>query len=538
MALHSARSALRTVVLTAAVLASVASTAAALPAAAAPAAPAPAPAAAPVVWHECPPAELATIPAGDRARFSCADYAVPLDHARPRLGTINLALLRRAAGTPSAKIGSLFLNNGGPGASAFDFAKNAAARFEQPVLDRFDLIGFDPRGVARSTPLRCFATQEDYDAVFGKAAAIPLTGQQERDTIAANREYGRFCARFAGPLLSQASTEAVARDLDLLREAVGDERLTFVGFSYGTLLGATYANLFPQRSRAIILDGNVDPRLRLADGLEYDHQRTQGIEIALAGFLAECDRVGPKCAFSGGAKAKFVEVREYLKAHGPLTLPNGSQVGYEQWIGTTASRLYSPSRFVDYAKALQEAYAVLHPTARTAGLDRATTDALFASPTEGRRDSHPDTPYTADDSYAAVNCSDKPFHTPARDVPKVADRWEAELPNFGRYGVWGDTAICADWPVEHPDRYTGPWNRATPNPLLVLGNYYDPATRYLFAQRMSAQLADARLVSVDAFGHCILGNSKCVGLIAADYLINLRAPAPGQVCLPDRRPFD
>jgi pimeloyl-ACP methyl ester carboxylesterase len=512
-----------------------------VPTSSAVAAPAAAPKApAPVAWEQCPAGELTGVPPAELPLYSCANYAVPLDHEHPRKGTINLALMRRAALDQAHRVGSLFLNPGGPGGSGFGMPKAGKNIFEPAVLDRFDLIGFDPRGVARSTPLRCFATQEDADDVFGRMAVLPVTAQEEKATTKALKDYGKFCGRFGGPLLDHMSTEDVAQDLDQLRAAVGDEKLTYVGFSYGTMLGATYVNMFPKKARAIILDGNVDPQLRVLDGVEYDKQRTDGgFQYSFENFLTRCDS-DPDCSFRGDARAKFTALHNYLRNVGPITLPDGSAWDEGAVISTVAGVLYSPEDFTPLADLLQALYDTSHPSvARKAAvtISAATAKSLQAKASQAKRDMRPDSPYTSDDSYAAVNCSDKPFNNTLGELPRIADQWERQIPDFGRYGAWGDPAICPVWPVQDADAYRGPWNHRTDTPVLLFGNYYDPATQYKFAQRMSRELGNARLVSVDSFGHCILGGSQCTDQIAADYLIDLALPGPNTVCHPDVQPF-
>jgi hypothetical protein len=185
---------------------------------------------------------------------------------------------------------------------------------------------------------------------------------------------------------------------------------------------------------------------------------------------------------------------------------------------------------------------VIHPPAAAATQRRAaapgqSVQAVLGNAKQARLDIRPDTPYSSDDSYAAVNCTDKPFRNTANQVPSIADQWERQLPTFGRYLAWADPAICPTWPLDHRDVYSGPWDRRTPNPVLVYGNFYDPATQYEFARRMTRELGNARLVSVDAFGHTILGFSTCADDIATRYLIELTAPRPGIVCQPNIPPF-
>lgn len=502
--------------------------------------------AAPVQWGACAPADISNVPPEEQSRFSCADYVVPLDYDHPNRGTINLALMRRQANDQTNRIGSLFLNPGGPGGSGFRLPTVGQFIFQPQVMDRFDLIGFDPRGVARSTPLRCFLTQEDAVGVFNRMALLPITRQEERDTNAALRDYGRFCDRFAGPLLEHMSTENVARDLDVLRAAVGDKQLNYLGFSYGTLIGATYVNLFPKNSRAIILDGNVDPNLRLHDGLEYDRQRTNGFEIALDAFLTRCDTVGAACAFSDGSpRAKFDELRDHLRNVGPITLSDGTVVEIGPFTDLVTGTLYIPENLAPLAGFLQEMWEVVHPPAAAKkaapSVAAQAVQTLRRNAGLGKVDQRPnrglDTPYTADDSYAAVNCTDKPFRNRPNQTPSIADRFERQMPTFGRFLAWADPAICPNWPLDRRDVYSGPWNRRTPNPVLVYGNFYDPATQYEFSRRMARELGNGFLVSADAFGHTILGFSTCTDTIATKYLIDLRLPGPNTVCPPNVQPF-
>lgn len=501
--------------------------------------PAPAPAVASVDWQPCTSSTVSGVAADQVKQYSCATYRVPIDHDNAALGTIDLALLRRAAKTPDKRIGSLFLNPGGPGASGLRMPISADTFLQPAVLDRFDTIGFDPRGVGQSNPLRCFTTQEDSDDVFGGMMPTPSTRGEISAELAAYRDYAQFCKNNAGALLDHLSTKDVARDLDTLRIAVGDQKLNYVGFSYGTLIGATYAAMFPRQTRAMVLDGNVDPELRTSDGTQYDRQRAQGTEASLDGFLAKCQQAGPKCAFSVGAqpKQKFDELRTYLRQQ-PIKLPDGAMFDLNRFTSAVAGTLYSASSFPALATDLEGLYETIHPAAPKPQASRDLQLLTLGKPAHnGLLDLNPDSPYGADDSYLGVNCSDKKSTSGADDVASVAATWEAESPTFGRYQAFADTAGCSVWPAK-PDAYRGPWRVQTDNPVLVIGNYHDPATRYTFAQRMASELGFSRLLSVDAFGHCVLGDSAGVDKAAAAYLVDLTVPAAGQVFQPDVQPFD
>ncbi|MEU6268244.1 alpha/beta hydrolase [Saccharopolyspora shandongensis] len=491
---------------------------------------------APVAWGECDSAALDGVPITERYLYRCASYPVPIDHDDPRKGTVELAMMRRAAADPDAKIGSLFLNPGGPGGAGFNRPVTAVKKFEPQVLNRFDIIGFDPRGVDRSTRLRCFKSAEQAEKVLGKLSSVPVTDKQIRTTMAAFRDYGEACDDNAGELLHHMSTKDVARDLDLMRQGVGDEQLNYVGFSYGTLLGATYVNMFPERSRAIILDGNVDPQLRTADGVQYDRERAQGFELALDSFLKLCGEKAQRCAFGeGDPRAKFDEIRDHLRQE-PIAMPDGSEITLDQFTDSVSSALYAPDQFRQLATDLQSLHRQLNPKP---GLVPELLGLLSKPTSIGRLDAPADAAASSyvDDTYFGVNCADKPIPKKPEEVPGIAAQWEAESPTFGRSQAFSDVAACSNWPEIDPDVYRGPWQHQAANPVLLFGNFYDPATQYEFSRRMEQELGNARLVSVDSFGHCILGNSSCTDRIAADFLTDLKVPEPGQVCQPDKPPF-
>jgi len=290
-----------------------------------------------VAWSPCH-AELGP--------FQCGTVQVPLDYDQPDGATISIALVRLPATDPQRRIGSLLINPGGPGGSGVSFTIFVGPSvYSDEVRARFDLVGFDPRGIARSTALHCFGTARQQEPYF-TPLAFPSTPEEEQTWIAADRYLDAACDQRGGRIAEHMSTANVARDLDVLRRAVGDQQLTYVGYSYGSYLGVTYANLFPDKVRALVIDGVVDP---IAWSTGRDNQATSvpfttrlradaGAQATLGEFFRLCDAAGPACAFSGNAADRYAALAAKLKAH-PIqtTFPDGSvaELNYSTLIGLT-----------------------------------------------------------------------------------------------------------------------------------------------------------------------------------------------------------
>ncbi|WP_406210588.1 alpha/beta hydrolase [Kitasatospora sp. NBC_01560] len=488
----------------------------------------------PVVWEDCPQDALTGLPKDvDPALMRCATYAVPLDHAHPEGGTVPLALMKRSAKDSGKRIGSILTNFGGPGAAGWGAPVFSEYFFSPAVLERFDVVAFDPRGVGRSLPLRCYTSQQQFDAVDAKLMRDPVTEQQLTDEADALRVQGDLCRDNAGPLLAHMSTAVVARDLELLRQAVGDDRLTYFGVSYGTFLGDTYANMFPDKVRAIVNTGNTDPALRSSDGTRYEHDRALNYEDVLGAVLQRCKNAGaPACPFGNGdPRAKFDAIREHLRAHADtaVTTADGTSVTLNSFVNDLYGSLPDSTTYGALAKRWQALHDAL-PPASGAGSARPHTA---------------DTPFTGNNANPAVNCSDMPYPRDVNGLADLAESWEKDAPTFGRPQVFNGLNQCSTWPytpAPDDDVYHGPWNTYTGStPILLVNALHDPATPYSYAQNAARELGPAtRLLTVDAFGHGSISpaESPCVTGHITTYLLTTAAPDPDTTCTDVTQPFD
>src|SRR5262245_18962934 len=473
--------------------------------------------------------------------FECATVQVPLDYDSSSGGTISIALVRLPATDPARRIGSLFLNPGGPGGSGVDMVlQGGPFLYSDEVRARFDLVGFDPRGIIRSTPLLCYDSLDDALADF-PPIPFPFTREAERVWIRSDRAIARACAERGGPILNHMSTANVARDMDLLRRAVGDAKLTYAGYSYGSYLGTTYANLFPGKVRALVVDGVLDP-VAWSTG-RGDQARTlpfstrlrsaKGAYETLQEFLRLCDAGGPNCACSqGDPKRRFDRLaRRLLREPVEFTDPFSHEtflVTYNDLIGTTLNVLYDPFSWPDWAVVLQALDEQSSPAAAAASLR-----ALGARLGVGfQQEPYPNFV----EGFPGVACSET--HNPSNvgAWAAAARAQDRQFPYFGRPWTWF-TSICQPWPGWDDDHYDGPFTRTTANPVLVVGNLFDPATPYHGAVTVDRLLPRSRLLTLAGWGHTSLFASSCVDAYVNAYLLTSRVPPEGTVCQPDVVPF-
>ena len=472
----------------------------------------------------------------------CARAQVPLDYDDPTGQHVSLRLARLPATDSAHRIGTLFVNPGGPGNSGVDFVLLAAREvLSAKVRARFDVVGFDPRGVARSAPVQCWAPLHRPD-LFDGLPAFPLTRRQEDRTLIADGAYTSACIRREPVITRHMSTANVARDLDLLRQAVGDDQLTYAGFSYGTYLGATYANLFPDRVRAIWVDGVLDP-VAWATG-RGDGQRVpfstrlrsgESSTATMRAFLRACDRAGDRCVFaSAHTQAKFDRLLARLRAE-PVRDEDGEvQFRYGDAVAGMLPPLYFQDAWPNLADQLQFLARLTRPGRPQR--QAATSDLLHRVVGDRRLGGEPN-PGNDVDAFNAVACVDTRNPRDPQAWPRAADAADRAANPFGRLWTWESDA-CATWGAQDADVYRGPFTARTSAPVLVVGNRLDPATPYRGARALDRLLPRSRLLTVDYAGHTSLGQSRCVTRAVTRYLLDQALPPEGAVCAADRAPFE
>ncbi len=472
---------------------------------------------------------------------------------RPAGSRIELALLPRRLsvrhGPGAAELpapgwrGDQHRNRGGPSAQVEGLVANYG-RIPAALRARFDIVTFDPRGFGYSTAVRCFPTTGAENAFFaGLPAGFPVGASQES---AWERTFARFdalCAMRNGSLLDHDSTADVARDMDLLRRAVGDPVLNYLGLSYGTGLGATYANLFPARVGHLVLDGNLNPVAWTRGNGGQPTDMRMGSDVAsaatLKAFLDLCGMTSTAaCAFSAGTpaatRAKFSTLLHRLRQH-PVTIGTPPQT--YTYASTVASvPLGDVAAWQGGGSLLQQLWAA-SATRRRASAATPAAGGL-ATGLSGAAAS-PSVVYTGREQQLAVFCSDSPNPRDPRAYADAARLAYARSGVVGPENAWYPDEQCAGWPsAAGQDRYAGPWNRPTASPILLIGNTGDPRTSYQDSVAMSRNLARARLLTVDGYGHTEFDNpSTCATTYEIRYFLAGALPRAGTICQQDAAPF-
>lgn len=515
--------------------------------AAAPSPPVPA-----LAWQACPPAPEGSASTGG---FQCATAVVPMDYARPGQGSFSLAVIRHPARDDAHRIGTLFWNPGGPSDSGTQYLPAAINGFPARVLDRFDIVSWDPRGMGGgSTPVvQCFDSAAEEDAFLSqRSPELAVTPDELAADAAARTAFNQACVARNGDLLRHVSTADNARDLDLLRQAVGEDRMNYYGTSYGTFLGATYINMFPDRIRSAVLDGAISPSawagnegqdLGLSTFIRIGSDL--GSQDTVRAFIERCGAVdAASCPFSAGSPgATWAKWRKLLaRARQGVTL-DGQTIDSRTILVQVQSSIYliDPlpgfGRFPGYtavSQFLQDAWqASTGAPATSQPADPATSqpaDSAAAAPAG----TDPAVYITSAGRQLSVVCGESP--NPDTEAGAIAQAQRS----YRRAGLsaWPFVAYCVGWSLHATDPYLGPWNNPTPAPVLVVGNIFDPATPYASSIRMAQELARGRLLTVNGFGHTeLLNPSACAQAFIADYIIDGTLPPEGAVCDQDRLPF-
>jgi pimeloyl-ACP methyl ester carboxylesterase len=441
----------------------------------------------------------------------CTTLTVPIDYAHPTAGAIQLAVSREL--TPhSPNLGEVVVNPGGPGASGIQFLDSAAGFVRESLGNNFDVVSFDPRGVGSSAPIRCLSSAQLDEWVAFEADPQSSSAVARQDHLA--KGFAAGCQAKAGALLAHVSTVDTARDLDVLRAALGQTKLTYIGFSYGTFLGAIYAQLFPQNVRALVLDGAVDPA---ASAVELDQVQAQGFEVALKAWIANCVKSSRfKCPLGTSAATAEQHLDIWLATlrAAPIAASDGRTLTWSLAVQGIAAAMYT---ILDWDQLTISLIGAMNGNPQGL-LD--LSDQLDGRQSNGSYDN-------LIESNMAINCVDRPSIGSIASYAAAAAAGEKDGPTFGQFIGWGNVA-CADWPVA-PELAPGPISPAGSPPIMVIGTLRDPATPYRWAQSLAKE-AKGPLLTYDGDGHTAFLQSQCVDAVVKTFLVSLTDPAAGTTC--------
>ncbi|MGO1546712.1 alpha/beta hydrolase [Microbacterium gubbeenense] len=449
------------------------------------------------------------------AEVECATITAPIDWNDPAAGDIELAI-SRPADRPSNPQGSLLVNPGGPGASGIDYMQQSLeyGGLGEDLLDAFDVVGFDPRGVARSTPVECLDTAGMDEYLYSVPDGTRDSDEWEASLEEQAETFADACAENSGELLEFITTDQAARDMDLIRAVLGDEKLNYLGFSYGTFLGATYADQFPENTGRLVLDGALDPSV---SGTEVGMRQVIAFEQSLHTYVDAC-LDGSGCPFRGSVDQALGEVSQLLASldRRPLVGQDGRELGGDAMMTAVIAALYSEENW----PYLTEAFA--------GALAGDPTSALFLADFYNERQGGA---YLSNstEAFNAYNCMDYPSESEELSGEDEAEL-EEKAPVTWKYMMGAD--VCEFWPYP-PSGERETISATGAAPIVVVGTTGDPATPFAWAESLAEQLDDATLITYEGEGHTAYGaGSSCVDEAVESYLIDGAMPEAGLTCQP------
>jgi len=446
------------------------------------------------------------------AGFDCTEVTAPLDWESPADGDITLAVVRhQASGTAK---GSLLTNPGGPGASGYDLIHDSLTfAVGQDLIDNFDVIGFDPRGVGRSTAVKCYDAADMDEYLYSIPSSPRGSAEWEAELLDAHKKFAEACDANSGGILPHITTINAARDMDLIRAVLGDKKLNYLGYSYGTFLGATYAELYPERVGSLVLDGAIDPAV---SGLEVGTTQALGFESALRAYMQSCLDSGD-CPFSGTVDEAMADLGALLASVDATPLKNGDgrMLGADALMTGIIAALYSEDSWSYLTQALDEALQ-----------GDPSTAFMLADFYNGRENGA----YTdnSSEAFRAYNCMDYPVE----DDPDAEAAQKAKIdegaPTIAPY--WEGPDSCEVWPYP-PTGTRGEIHATGAAPIVVVGTTNDPATPYEWSESLAAQLDEGVLITRVGEGHTGYNKGNtCVDSAVEAYLVDGTVPEDGLRC--------
>jgi pimeloyl-ACP methyl ester carboxylesterase len=456
-----------------------------------------------------------------KVKYECATVKVPQDWTTagtspgtaPSGPTFDISVIRARSENQGDRIGSLLVNPGGPGGSGVDLAVylslgRAFGGLPSDVLSRFDLVGFDPRGVSRSSPIKCIS-DADLDASFGYEPD-PVDQADFDGLVALTRRIGQACGAKYSDTLRLYSTEQAARDMDAVRAAVGDTKMTYLGYSYGTLLGATYAQLFPGHIRAFVLDGAVDPKQDTVAGSE---SQAKGFERAFDNFAAWCKSNRSECPIGPDARGAVTTALDKARSS-PVRGSDGREATAGWVFYAIISSLYTEPGWQKLATAI-------------AKLETGDPEGVFEL-ADSYAERQPDGTYSnMFDAFSAVGCADSDASPSLAQIRQLQSQWRAKYPLFGAPQAVG-LLTCALWPGKRDPVPTGQAKGAPP--IVVVGTKGDPATPYEQTARLAGMLGVGVVLTWEGEGHTAYPETGCINNAVGNYLVNLKVPAKNLTC--------